>query len=99
VVIGRSSQDRAGERGFPYLQVCDPDGMAPRRPPELGMSVTVRHLDAEVGAVITALAQEGREVTVHTDEGVDMIFTLRAATGAFHAPGQGPRLLLRPPSM
>jgi hypothetical protein len=73
--------------------------MAPRRvQPALGMTVTVRHLDAEVGAVIVALAREGREITVLTDEGAQLVFTLRGATGAFHAPGHGPRLLLRPPS-
>jgi hypothetical protein len=72
--------------------------MAPRRQlPELGMAVTVRHLDAEVAGTIVELAQAGREVTVLTAEGDRVVFTLRGATGAFHAAGQGPRLLLRPP--
>jgi hypothetical protein len=72
--------------------------MAPRRvQPVLGMAVTVRHLDAEVGAVIVSLRDGGRVVTVETEEGAEVVFTLRAATGAFHAPGQGPRLLLRAP--
>ncbi len=63
------------------------------------MQVTVRHLDAEVAGVIVELARGGREVTVLTDEDARIVFTLRGATGAFHAPGQGPRLLLRPPSL
>jgi hypothetical protein len=72
--------------------------MAPQRSlPELGMTVTVRHLDAEVGGVIVELADAGRSVTVLTDENHRIEFVLRGATGAFHAAGQGPRLLLRAP--
>jgi hypothetical protein len=66
-----------------------------RTVPQVGMAVTVRHLGADVPATIVALADEGREITVVTDEGERMTFTLRAATGAFHAPGHGPRLVLR----
>ncbi len=64
--------------------------------PQVGMAVTVRHLGTDVAATIVELADGGRVVTVVTDDGTRMTFTLRAATGAFHAPGHGPRLLLRP---
>jgi len=71
--------------------------MTPQRPvPVVGMAVTVRHLGTDVAATIVELADEGREITAVTDEGERMTFRLRAATGAFHAPGHGPRLLLRP---
>jgi predicted thioesterase len=65
--------------------------------PQVGMEVTVRHLDAEVGGEIVAIHDGGRRLVVETVEGRELEFTLRGATGVFHAPGHGPRLLLRPP--
>jgi streptomycin 6-kinase len=71
--------------------------MTPQRVlPAIGMAVTVRHLGTDVAATIVELADSGRQVTVVTDEGDRITFALRTATGAFHAPGHGPRLLLRP---
>ena len=59
------------------------------------MAVTVRHLAVDLAAVIVEIHDDGRTLVAETDEGARLTFTLRAATGAFHAPGHGPRLLLR----
>ncbi len=61
------------------------------------MAVTVRHLAVDLAAVIVEIHDDGRTLVAETDEGARLTFTLRAGTGAFHAPGHGPRLLLRPP--
>lgn len=65
--------------------------------PEVGLPVTVRWLARDVPAVIVAVGDGGREVVAETEEGERLTFRLRAATGLFHAPLDGPRLVLRAP--
>lgn len=70
--------------------------MRPTRPlPEVGLPVTVRWLARDEPAVIVAVEDAGRRVVAETAGGERMTFRLRGATGLFHAPLDGPRLVLR----
>ncbi|HEY5144926.1 MAG TPA: hypothetical protein VII98_15605 [Solirubrobacteraceae bacterium] len=60
------------------------------------MRATVRYLATTVGAVVEELHDDGRRLTVLTDDGQHLEFTLRLATGQYHASGDGPRLVLDP---
>ena len=71
--------------------------MKPSRPfPRVGMRATVRYLASTVGAVVEGVEDDGRRLTVLTDDGRRLEFTLRLATGQYHAAGDGPRLVLEP---
>lgn len=59
------------------------------------MLATVRWLARDVPAVVVAVEDEGREIVAETAEGERLSFRLRGATGLFHAPLDGPRLVLR----
>ena len=74
-------------------------GMAPSRPiPQVGMRATVRYLAADVPAVVQAVAQEGRRVTVVTEADETIEFLLNRSTARYQAPNCGPRLNLLPDS-
>jgi hypothetical protein len=71
--------------------------VAPSRPiPRVGMSATVRYLAADVPAVVQAVAQDGRRVTVRTEADETIEFLLNRSTARYQAPYCGPRLSLRP---
>jgi hypothetical protein len=71
--------------------------MRPSRPlPRVGMRATVRYLATTVGAVVEEVHEDGRRLTVLTDEGRRLEFTLRLSTGHYHAAADGPRLVLEP---
>jgi hypothetical protein len=71
--------------------------MRPSRPlPRVGMRATVRWLASSAEAVVERVEDDGRRLTVLTDEGQRLEFTLRRATGQYHAAADGPRLVLRP---
>ncbi len=71
--------------------------MKPSRPfPRVGMRATVRYLATTVGAVVEQVEDDGRRLIVLTDDGRRVEFTLRLATGQYHAPADGPRLVLEP---
>jgi hypothetical protein len=70
--------------------------MPPRRQlPVVGAAVTVVYLAYRVGATIDAVADDGRSLTVQTDEGEELHFALNAASGLFKENGlqEGARLL------
>jgi hypothetical protein len=60
------------------------------------MRAIVQHLAADVDAVVQAVADDGRRLTVLTDDGDTIEFTLRRSTGRFEAAAAGPRLKLLP---
>jgi hypothetical protein len=66
-----------------------------RQVPVVGASVTVVWLAHRAGGTIEAVAPDGRELTVLTDEGDELRFALNAATGLFKEDGlqSGARLL------
>ncbi len=71
--------------------------MKPSRPlPRVGMRATVRYLATAVGAVVERVEDDGRRLVVLTDDGQRLEFTLRLATGHYHAASDGPRLVLEP---
>lgn len=64
--------------------------------PHVGMPASVRYLGTDVGAVVTGVGDEGRTVTVRTEQDELIEFKLNRATGKYQTPGSGPRLTLAP---
>jgi hypothetical protein len=59
---------------------------SPRRVvPRPGQAVTVLDLDARTAATIVAVADDGRTVTVETEDGAQLSFVLRRGTATFTA--------------
>jgi hypothetical protein len=64
--------------------------------PVVGGRATVAYLAVRHEAVIEEVSDDGRRLTVVTDEGERLEFILRRRTGRFHTPDDAARLLLRP---
>jgi hypothetical protein len=60
------------------------------------MAVTIQHLAIARPGVIAEVHEGGRRIEVLEEDGPAWTFTLRPATGQYHAPGHGPRCRLRP---
>jgi hypothetical protein len=67
--------------------------------PTVGARVTVAHLHARVGGAIEGIEDEGRTLTVATDDGERLTFRLSRATGQFVRDGDqtAERLLFSDP--
>ncbi len=69
--------------------------MRPSRPiPRVGLSATVRHLAVDVAAVVFEVTEDGRRVTVQTEDDETIEFVLNRSTAYYEAPNCGPRLEL-----
>lgn len=68
--------------------------MALRAMPQLGGRVLVDYLGASVRGTVSAIAADGRQLEVVTEEGSSLTFRLNRATAKFTADGgqTGPRL-------
>lgn len=64
--------------------------------PSAGMPASVRYLAGDVRAVVVEVGDDGRTVTVRTDQDELIEFKLNRATGKYQTPGSGPRLTLEP---
>jgi hypothetical protein len=60
------------------------------------MKALVVHLATTEEATVVEVEDDGRRVVAVTASGERIVFTLRRATGRFHAGGHGPRLKLLP---
>jgi len=58
------------------------------------MAARVRYLAADFAATVVAVAEEGRRVTVETEQGEVLSFALNRSTGQYQTPDCGPRLAL-----
>ncbi len=68
---------------------------SPSRPiPVEGMLAEVQYLSVQVGAVVVSVTDEGRRLSVLTDDGERIEFLLRRSTGKFHAVDDRCRLKL-----
>ncbi len=55
--------------------------------PRVGLAVSIEYLATTVRGVVEAVDEEGRRVTVHTEEGHSVQFALNRATATFTADG------------
>jgi hypothetical protein len=65
-----------------------------RRVPHLGDAVAISYLAVEVLGVVAHVERGGRQLTVRTADGEDLVFVLNPAIGHFTENGEltGPRL-------
>jgi hypothetical protein len=55
--------------------------------PRVGLAVSIEYLGTTVRGVVEAVDEEGRRVTVHTEEGGTVHFSLNRATATFTVDG------------